>query len=92
MTLTDNRIASLNALGFDWNPDTKKKLFEQRIEELQSYKKKHGQSDIKVFMNFVRRWDTHANIQRNLGRLPQDLRGQLQEAKATQGGGVSSYE
>ena len=40
--LTDNRIASLDALGCNWNPDTKKKSFEQRIEELRSYKKKHG--------------------------------------------------
>ena len=47
MTLSDDRIASLEALGFEWNPDTKKKSFEQRIEELRTYKKKHGHINVK---------------------------------------------
>ena len=45
--INDNRVASLDALGFDWNPDTKKKSFEQRIEELRSYNKKQGHINLK---------------------------------------------
>ena len=55
MTLTDERIASLNALGFEWNlnSDTKekhmkqRKSFEQRIEDLKAYKEEHGHVNVK---------------------------------------------
>jgi len=38
--LTDDRIASLDALGFDW------KTFEERIEQLRVHKEKHGQLNV----------------------------------------------
>ena len=44
MTLTDNRIASLEALGFEW---IREKSFEQRIEDLQTYNEKHGHINVK---------------------------------------------
>ena len=47
--LTEDRIASLDALGFDWSikEQAAKKSFEQRIEDLQAYKKKHGHTNVK---------------------------------------------
>ena len=49
VTLTDVRIASLNALGFDWSikGHVVKKSFEQRIEDLRAYKEKHGHVNVK---------------------------------------------
>ena len=43
--LTDDRIASLSALGFEWNRN--RKSFAQRIEDLQAYKEKHGHVNVK---------------------------------------------
>jgi len=40
MTITEERIKALDELGFDW--EGKKKSFEQRIEDLQAFKEKHG--------------------------------------------------
>ena len=47
--LTDDRIASLEALGFDWSikEQAAKKSFEQRIADLKAYKKKHGHVKVK---------------------------------------------
>ena len=45
-TLTDDRIASLDALGFDWNIQ-ERKSFEQRIEDLRAYKEKNGHVKVK---------------------------------------------
>ena len=47
--LTDNRIASLDALGFDWTvkEQAAKKSFDQRIEDLQVYKERHGSTNVK---------------------------------------------
>ena len=45
MVLNDERIASLNALGFEWAVIERRaiKSFEQRIEDLQAYnKEKNG--------------------------------------------------
>ena len=49
MTLTDERIASLNALGFEWAVIERKaiKSFEQRIEDLLAYKEKNGHVNVK---------------------------------------------
>ena len=51
VALTDDRIASLDALGFDWSvrprEQAAKKSFEQRIEDLQAYKEKHGHLNVK---------------------------------------------
>jgi len=50
MKLNEECIASLDALGFDWRPafsKTKVRLFEERIEDLRSYKEKHGHLNIK---------------------------------------------
>ena len=44
--LTDERIASLDALGFDWS-NSGIKSFEQRIEDLRAYKEKHGHVNVK---------------------------------------------
>jgi len=40
--LTDDRIASLDALGFDWTHVNHRMTFEERIEQLRAYKEKHG--------------------------------------------------
>ena len=47
--LIDDRIASLDALGFDWSVSERQavKSFEQRIENLQAYKEKHGHVNVK---------------------------------------------
>ena len=52
MTLTDERIASLDALGFDWAVNDqrvgeKRKSFKQRVEDLREYKGKHGHINVK---------------------------------------------
>ena len=51
MALTDERIASLNALGFEWTVKERRavtaKSFEQRIEDLRAYKEKHGHVNVK---------------------------------------------
>ena len=48
-TLTGERIASLDALGFDWavKEQAATKSFEQRIEDLQAYKEKNGHANVK---------------------------------------------
>jgi len=40
MTITNDRIKTLDELGFDW--EVKNKSFEERIEELKACKAKHG--------------------------------------------------
>ena len=45
VALTDDRIASLDALGFDWNMSTKS--FAQRMDDLRAYKEKHGHVNVK---------------------------------------------
>ena len=49
MVLTNDHIASLDALGFDWSiqDQATKKTFAQRIEDLRAYKKKHGDIYVK---------------------------------------------
>ena len=62
VALTDGRIASLDALGFDWKATREyaaKKSFAQRVDELRAYKEKYGhiyvkKSDDKSLYNFVR--------------------------------------
>ena len=41
------RIASLDALGFEWNMRIDRKSFAQRIEDLRAYKEKHGHVNVK---------------------------------------------
>ena len=49
--LTNDRIASLDALGFDWEVKEQKatatKSFAQRLEDLLAYKEKHGHTHVK---------------------------------------------
>ena len=45
VVLTDDRIASLDALGFEWT--VRKQSFEQRIAEIQAYNEKHGHIHVK---------------------------------------------
>lgn len=45
--LTDDRIASLDALGFNWTVRTSEQSFAQRIDDLQAYKEKHGHVNVK---------------------------------------------
>ena len=58
MLVNEERIASLDALGFDWTvTEQGTKSFEQRIDDLRAYKEKHGhlrvkQSDNKSLCNF----------------------------------------
>ena len=47
MTLSDDKIASLDALGFTWNSKPNIKSFEQRIDDLRAYKEKHGHMKVK---------------------------------------------
>ena len=51
MLINEERIASLDALGFDWSVTVSeqktKKTFDQRIEDLRAYKKKHGHIRVK---------------------------------------------
>jgi len=39
-SITDNRIKALDELGFEWGD--KKKTFDERLEDLQAFKEKHG--------------------------------------------------
>ena len=46
--LNDDRIASLDALGFDWSVrEQGEKSFKQRMDDLQAYKEKHGHINVK---------------------------------------------
>ena len=45
VAVTEIRITSLDALGFEWNSGTKS--FEQRIVDLQAFKEKHGHVNVK---------------------------------------------
>ena len=47
--LTDDRIASLDALGFDWSVSEQQAVtsFEQRMDDLRAYKEKHGHVNVK---------------------------------------------
>ena len=73
MVLTNDHIASLDALGFDWSiqDQATKKTFAQRIEDLRAYKKKHGDIYVKEkedrslydFCQKIRK--AHVTIQRN---------------------------
>ena len=49
MVLNDDRIASLDALGFDWTAreHVVKKSFEERMDDLRAYKEKHGHINVK---------------------------------------------
>ena len=48
MLMNEERIASLNALGFEWTVKEKVAIsFEQRLEDLKTYKKKHGHLNLK---------------------------------------------
>jgi hypothetical protein len=52
VALTNDRIASLDALGFEWNPDGKRNsteelAFAQRIDDLRAYKEKNGHIKVK---------------------------------------------
>ena len=51
--LDEKRIASLDALGFDWRLNIARgefncKSFEERIEDLRSYKEKHGHLNVRT--------------------------------------------
>lgn len=47
--LTDERIKSLDDIGFEWNPCQRKRIqFQERIEQLAVFKVKHGHVDVKV--------------------------------------------
>lgn len=45
-TLTQDRIDSLTAIGFDFHPGDKKIMFETRLEQLKEYKDKHGDVNV----------------------------------------------
>ena len=46
--MNNDRIASLDALGLEWNPDSKRnEVFIQRIDNLRAYKEKHGHVNVK---------------------------------------------
>ena len=49
MLINDERIASLDALGFNWSvkEQVAKKSFEQRIHDLRAYKEEHGHVNVK---------------------------------------------
>ena len=47
MALTDERIATLDALGFDWNMNSDIKTFEQRLSDLHAYRELHGHVNVK---------------------------------------------
>ncbi|KAL7525523.1 hypothetical protein ACHAXR_001045, partial [Thalassiosira sp. AJA248-18] len=44
--LTDDQIASLDAIGFNWLPMRVQRTFEERVEDLRSYKEKHGHFNV----------------------------------------------
>jgi len=42
MTINEDRIKALDDLGFEWEDITKTKSFEERLEDLNAFKEKHG--------------------------------------------------
>ena len=47
--IDEERIASLDAMGFVWNMKelvAKKSFFEERVEDLRAYKEKHGHTNV----------------------------------------------
>ena len=56
MQLGEERVASLDALGFDWtlistHAKYNTKSFEERIEDLRSYREKHGHLNVRTSEN-----------------------------------------
>ena len=47
MLFNEERIASLDALGFEWSMNNGIKSFEQRMDDLKTYKEKHGHVNVK---------------------------------------------
>ena len=49
MKLTEERIATLDELGFDWAPISSRSsdAFMERLQELKAYKDKHGHTKVK---------------------------------------------
>ena len=47
MTLSNDKIASLDALGFEWIAKANTLKFEQRMDDLRAYKEKHGHVKVK---------------------------------------------
>ena len=47
MLINDDRIASLDALRFEWCMNNDTKSFEQRIADLKAYKEEHGHTNVK---------------------------------------------
>ena len=53
--LTDGRIASLDALGFEWTTSKEREMksfIAQRVEDLREYKEKHGHIKVKKSDDF----------------------------------------
>ena len=49
MQLTEERIASLDSVGFDWETqEYVTRTFDQRLEDLQDYKSKHGHCNVRI--------------------------------------------
>ncbi len=44
--LTEERIKSLDDIGFDWNPSKRYLHFEERLEHLKMFKERHGHLDV----------------------------------------------
>jgi hypothetical protein len=51
ITLTADRIAALDAIGFDWRSESQKISFQNRLEQLQAYRAQHGHINVKLTDN-----------------------------------------
>lgn len=81
--LTQERIKSLDVIGFDWNPSNHRRSvkFDERIEQLALFKSKHGHINVKVSDD--KGLHTFCNNTKSSLRKPRGKASKLSEARLT---------
>ena len=69
-TITQEQIAQLDAIGFDWSPiDTIRTLWDQHYAELVAFKEANGHCNVIQSSGFLGKWCTTQRRYRNTGEL-----------------------